>query len=170
MQNVLEDDQFDFATLNIPDPIPTDLTTKVEELVDDDTISTQNILDLHAAVTERGADFADILEQVVEIIEGSEYYLSFEDLLRLYNENPLHLLFMNSDDHTNLVLENSDDHDIVRFGLKHYEDDIDVEEVRDQLGGEERDTASLMDFDLIIGTHEDDPVDVSGEDSHDSGE
>lgn len=162
-------DHFDFGTLNIPDPVPVDLTGRVQELIDEQTISAQNILDLHAAVTHNKGNFADVLEQVVEIITGSDYYSSFEDLLKLYKENPLHLLFMSNDDLTGLVLDNHDNHDIVLFGIKHYQDDIDVEEIREQLGGNEQDTASLMEFDLVIGTYDDDPVDGLG-DNHDSDE
>lgn len=163
------DDRFDFATLNIPDPIPFDLTTKVEELVDGDDISTQNILDLHVAVTERKGNFAHVLGQVVEIIElNDSYYSSFEDLLRLYREDPLHLLFMSSDDRTDLVIVHSDNYGIVRFGLKHYKDDIDVEEIRDQLGAEEGDTTELLKFDCMIGWNNEDPVNVLGGNSYDS--
>lgn len=139
-------DHFDFSTLNIPDPVPVDLTDKVQKLIDNDTILAQDILDLHAAVTHNKGNFADILEQVVGIITGSDYYSSFEDLLKWYKENPLHLLFMSSDDLTGLVFRHSDDPDIVRFGITHY-DDIDVKWIRKQLGG-----ASLMEFDRIIGT------------------
>ncbi|MBN8512551.1 MAG: hypothetical protein J0L79_05960 [Rickettsiales bacterium] len=71
---------------------------------------------------------------------------------------------MSSDDLTNLVLENHDNHDIVRFGIKHY-DDIDVEWIREQLG-----EASLAEFDLVIGyddepagAYDDDPVDALGD-------
>lgn len=194
MKNTLEDDsaddqfdigtQFDFDTLNIPSAISgkisTELSAGVAKLIKEEAISAQDILDLHAAVAERKGNFAYVLEQVVEIIECCEYYSSFKDLLRLYRKNPLHLLFM-SGDPDDIVLENSHDSDIVIFGMEHY--DIDVGWIRGELGDEEGDTAALMDFDRIIGTHgddpvdvsggnsyEDDPIDVSGDNRHDSGE
>ncbi|MBN8512550.1 MAG: hypothetical protein J0L79_05955 [Rickettsiales bacterium] len=86
-------DHFDFSTLHIPDPVPVDLTGRVQELIDEKTISAQDILDLHAAVTHNKGNFASILQQVVEIIDGSDHCSSFENLLKLYKESPLHLLF-----------------------------------------------------------------------------
>ena len=158
-------DHFDFSTLNIPDPVPVDLSIDVQNLIDEETISAQDVLDLHAVVTQNKGNFASILQQVVEIIESQEYS-SFAAILKLYKENPLHLEFM-SGDPDEIVLDNSDDPNIVLFGIKNY--DIDVQWIREQLGGDEQDTASLMEFDLVIGTYEDDHVDVSS-DNHDSDE
>lgn len=134
----------------------------VQDLIDDETISVQDIMDLYALVAHSKGNFVSALDQVVEIMVRGEHP-SFADILKLYKENPLHLEFM-SGDPDEIILENSDDPNIVLFGIKNY--DIDVQWIREELGGDEQDTASLMDFDRIIGTYEDDHVDVSG-DNHD---
>lgn len=149
-------DVFDFNILDVPNPVPVDLIVDIQDLIDDETISIQDILDLYALVIDSKGNFISVLDQVVEIMACGEHP-SFADILKLYKENPLHLLFM-SNDPDEIILANLGDPDVVLFGIKHY--DIDLHYIREELGGDNEEyTASLMDFDRIIGRNQDDPTD-----------
>ena len=60
-----------------------------------------------------------------------------------------------SGDPTDIVLENSDNDEIVKFGIKNY--DVDIEWIREELRGDrDWDSTALIDFDVAIGTYEED--------------
>ena len=108
----------------------------------------------------------------VEIFNAGEYG-SVEYILAQYAEDKRHFEFM-AGDVDDLVLTNSDDADYVQFAIAHY--DVDIEWIQDELRGErDCDSASLMNFNLIIGTseeveQEEDEVGMSGEEAYYDGQ
>lgn len=78
-------------------------------------------------------------------------------ILEKYEENPLHLQFMASIEDelgpTDVVYENSHDEEVVKFGMKHY--DIEIEIIRGEIYSPGDHYAALADFDRMIGWDED---------------
>lgn len=122
----------------------------VEELKEE-SITFQDLLKIYAAISQQGEVFSDIFEEFINAINNGEFSVS--EIVHLYIENSMHLMFIGGDP-TDIVYQNSDDESIVKFGIENY--DVDICWIREELGGE-RDypSVALMDFDIIIGTYED---------------
>ena len=97
-------------------------------------------------------DFSEVLQEFQTAVENGEYPVS--DILERYEDHHLHLEFMFGDP-TDIVPENSDNEEIVKFGIKNY--DVDIEWIREELRGDrDWDSTALIDFDVAIGTYEED--------------
>jgi len=118
----------------------------IEGLQEED-IDLKDLLKLHRIAKKHKESFDGALDKYLEAIERGDY--ASEDILEMYEQDPLHLLFMSSDP-SSLVLENSDDERIIKFALDNPDPyDTDFEWVRDQLSD-----AGLMDFDRILGNYD----------------
>lgn len=168
-ENILE--MIDMKILDLEDLIatPTEVlrdlfyNEEVIEMLQNEDISFGDLLNLHRIAQEQGEDFSEALQEFISAVEKGEY--SVLDILKLYEEDALHLLFMKGEP-DEIVLENSDNEAIVKFGIEHY--DIDIDWIRCELGGDgDTDSAALMDFDRIIGTHEEPDGSDSGYNSYD---
>lgn len=83
---------------------------------------------------------------------------SFVDILKKYEEHPLHLAFMV--DANGFMYENSHDENIVSFGIENYRDILDIEMIRDMILGDREDSNELMHFDAILSFDEEEPYEL----------
>lgn len=121
------------------------------EMLKDGSVDLKDLLNLYRITTQiYEQDFSEVLQEFRTVVENGEYPVS--DILERYEDHPLHLEFM-SGDPTDIVLENSDNEEIVKFGIKNY--DVDIEWIREELRGDrDWDSTALIDFDVAIGTYE----------------
>ena len=131
----------------------------VIEMLGDEQISFKDLLFLYEAVQLNKDDFSEILQTVVSIVGMGGY--SAEEVIKKYVEDTRHLEFM-AGEPDEIVLEHSDDIGMVEFGRENY--DVDIGWIRGELD-DGRDGAMLMNFDLLIGTHEE--YDSYSNDDHD---
>ena len=122
-------------------------------MLKDGSVDLKDLLNLYRITTQKyKQDFSEVLQEFQTAVENGEYPVS--DILERYEDHHLHLEFM-SGDPTDIVLENSDNEEIVKFGIKNY--DVDIEWIREELRGDrDWDSTALIDFDVEIGTYEED--------------
>lgn len=89
----------------------------------------------------------NILENDFDDFDLARYSYPIEQILERYEEDPIHLEFMATDDPGEIIYENSDDLEIVNIGLEYY--DVDVEDIRNMFKSE----CALQDFDTIAGRY-----------------
>ncbi|CAF0848634.1 unnamed protein product [Brachionus calyciflorus] len=97
----------------------------------------------------------DIINGEVSIISFEETFnfgeYDIDQILVMYTENPLHLLFMSSDDPNEIILENFNNPKIVHFALEYLKKyDIDLKWIRNRLQHVRKDSSVLMQFDAIV--------------------
>jgi hypothetical protein len=126
---------------------------EIIEMLKDGSVDLKDLLNLYRITTQKyKQDFSEVLQEFQTAVENGEYPVS--DILERYEDHHLHLEFM-SGDPTDIVLENSDNEEIVKFGIKNY--DVDIEWIREELRGDrDWDSTALIDFDVAIGTYEED--------------
>ena len=121
---------------------------EIIEMLENEWITTEDIMKFCNTVVRHKEDLSDSIDQLITVINNGIY--DTDDIIESYSQNKLHLLFMASEDHTDLVIENSEDEEIVKFALKYYSDELDLEWIKDQLPKSAR-----MDFSVLIGEYED---------------
>ena len=122
-------------------------------MLKDRSVDLKDLLNLYRITTQiYEQDFSEVLQEFQTAVENGEYPVS--DILERYEDHH-HVPLRIFGDPTDIVPENSDNEEIVKFGIKNY--DVDIEWIREELRGDrDWDSTALIDFDVEIGTYEED--------------